>query len=87
VAWLPGWRKAPTSGPGCEENIADRWAPQMSGKGFNLNPEINSKHRKNIYKSNKNPGNIVEVGNLICNTFQYCNVFQISTDFELFKRF
>jgi hypothetical protein len=29
----------------------------------------------------------VEVGNPICNTFQYCNVFQISTNFELFKRF
>jgi hypothetical protein len=29
----------------------------------------------------------LEVGNLIWNTFHYCNFFQISTDFELFKRF
>jgi hypothetical protein len=27
------------------------------------------------------------VGNPIWNTFHYCNFFQISTDFELFKRF
>jgi hypothetical protein len=29
----------------------------------------------------------VEVGNLIWNTFCYCNFFQISTDFEIFNRF
>jgi hypothetical protein len=33
------------------------------------------------------PGKFVEVGNLICNTFYYCNFFQIFTDFELIKRF
>jgi hypothetical protein len=29
----------------------------------------------------------MEVGNLIWNIFPYCNFFQISTDFEIFKRF
>jgi hypothetical protein len=29
----------------------------------------------------------MEVGDPIWNTFYYCNIFQISTDFELFKRF
>jgi hypothetical protein len=29
----------------------------------------------------------VGVGNLIWNSFHYYNFFQISTDFELFKRF
>jgi hypothetical protein len=35
----------------------------------------------------KNPQKLVNVGNPIWNTFCYCNIFQISTDFELFKRF
>jgi hypothetical protein len=29
----------------------------------------------------------MEVGNLIWHTSLYCNFFQFSTDFELFKRF
>jgi hypothetical protein len=29
----------------------------------------------------------VEIGNTIWNTFLYCNFFQISTDYELFKIF
>jgi hypothetical protein len=29
----------------------------------------------------------MEVGNPIWNTFQCCNFFQFSTDFELFQRF
>jgi hypothetical protein len=35
----------------------------------------------------KKPIKFVEVGNSIWNTFDYCNFFQISTDFEIFKRF
>jgi hypothetical protein len=35
----------------------------------------------------KNPGKFVEVGNQIWNTFPYCNLIQISMDFEIFKRF
>jgi hypothetical protein len=57
------------------------------GKAFNLNPKIDSRHGRKIYKWNKNLGNIVEVENPICNTFYYCNVSQISMNFELFKRF
>jgi hypothetical protein len=35
----------------------------------------------------KNLRKFGEVGNPIWNTFYYLNLFQISTDFELFKRF
>jgi hypothetical protein len=35
----------------------------------------------------KNLRKFVEVGNLIWNTFYYWHFFQISTDFELLKRF
>jgi hypothetical protein len=35
----------------------------------------------------KNPKKFVEVVNPVWNTFIYYNFFQISTDFELFKRF
>jgi hypothetical protein len=35
----------------------------------------------------KNPGKFRELENPIWNTFYYLNFFQISTDFELFKRF
>jgi hypothetical protein len=34
-----------------------------------------------------NPGKFVGVVNPIWNTFHSCNFFQISTDFEIFKRF
>jgi hypothetical protein len=35
----------------------------------------------------KTLGKFVDIGNPIQNTFRYCNFFQFSTDFELFKRF
>jgi hypothetical protein len=41
----------------------------------------------NSQEERKNPGKNMEVGNPISNTFNYCNFFQISTYFELFKRF
>jgi hypothetical protein len=34
----------------------------------------------------KNPEKIVEVRNPIWNTFHYCNFFQFSADFKLFKK-
>jgi hypothetical protein len=50
-------------------------------------PKIELKHGKNIFEVRKNSENSVEVGNPIWTTFFYYNFFQISMDFELFKRF
>jgi hypothetical protein len=62
--------------------------PHMSANfKYQKNLKISSLTRKIRYKVRKNLGKLMEVGNPIWNTFQYCNFFQIFTDFELFQRF
>jgi hypothetical protein len=46
-----------------------------------------NRSRKIAKNREKNPEKIVDVGNPIWHIFHYCNIFQISTDFEIFKRF
>jgi hypothetical protein len=75
-------------GPGAKEW---RWpTSEPHSKEF---PDLNKAPNQilggktNSQGERKNPGKNMEVGNLIYNTFHYCNFFQISTYFELFKRF
>jgi hypothetical protein len=65
----------------------DEWAPQEFPFSDFTNMDSGFWLRKNSYKDNKNPRKYGVVGNPIWNTFHYCNFFQISTIFELIKRF
>jgi hypothetical protein len=65
----------------------DEWAPQEFPFSDFTNMDSGFWLRKNSYKENKNPRKYGVVGNPIWNTFHYCNFFQISTIFELIKRF
>jgi hypothetical protein len=75
-------------GPGAKE-----WRWLTSGPHSKEFPNLNKAPNQilvgktNSQVERKNPGKIMEVENLIWNTFYYCNFFQISTDFEIFKRF
>jgi hypothetical protein len=53
---------------------------------FKINPKSAFLCKKIGKKIRKNPRKLVELGNPVWNNFYYCNFFQISTDFELFKR-
>jgi hypothetical protein len=69
------------------DTIAARWAPLISGFQI-LNKPINLfSMRENRKQMWKNLETFLEIGNPISNTFCYCIFFQISTNFELIKRF
>jgi hypothetical protein len=53
---------------------------------FKINPKSDSTAGKKLGNKEKS-GKIVGVGNPIWNTFNYCNFFQNSMDFKIFKRF
>jgi hypothetical protein len=80
---VPLWRgatavppRAANPGAACGSLATDR-RPHMSA---------NFKYQK-TRKFPPSQEKLMEVGNPIWNTFQYCNFFQIFTDFELFQRF
>jgi hypothetical protein len=54
---------------------------------FQKTSQITLSHKKNRYKVRKILIKFMEVLNPFWNTFHYCNFFQISMDFEIFKRF
>jgi hypothetical protein len=51
------------------------------------NSKIFSPHKKNRYKVRNTLGKLMEVGNLIWNTFHDYNFLRFSTNFELFQTF
>jgi hypothetical protein len=90
----PLWRGATAvppraANPGAARGAlaTDRRPHMLANFKYRKNPKISSLHRKNRCKVRKNLGKIMEVGNPIWNTFQYCNFFLIFTHFELFQRF